>query len=227
MSFPSSHPSHLPTYLPTWKGFLSEDVVAKIKVLGKGEASLDKLAEYIPMENIPDFLGGPSKTTVGAADPLWAEIDAAISAWASGSDPFLDERTLRKISRRLRKERAARDDSVATAVAPPTSVTAEQPSISSVVGPGAIGASTVNGDVLSGDGGRQHVARRAKTSSLRGEEEGRGVLPTRLGDGQGTAEDDAKKGAVSAGGFCARNRRAGGVWRGYLCFACIFCCSIR
>lgn len=201
---------------------MSEDTVAKIKVLGKGEASLDKLAEYIPMENIPDFLGGPSKTTVGAADPLWAEIDAATSAWANGSDPFIDKRMLRKIRGRLRRERAARDDSAAmaatpaVAVPPTTSVTAEQPSVSSVVGPGAIGTPTADGEVSPGVGVRRYVARKAKTSSSPGEREGRGVVPAGLGDKQGTTEDDAKKALVSAGGFCVRNSRAvGGVVIGY------------
>lgn len=97
---------------PPPKGFLSEDTVAKVKVVGKGEAGLEELAKYIPEEHIPDFLGGPSHTTVGPEDPLWADVDRAMSAWANGSDPFLDRRALPRVVARLRRERAAEDAAV-------------------------------------------------------------------------------------------------------------------
>lgn len=81
--------------------------MAKVKVLGKGEAGLKKLAEYISRENIPDFLGGESPAIVGPADPLWAEVDAAMGAWANGGDPFLDRRAMRKVSARIERQRAS------------------------------------------------------------------------------------------------------------------------
>lgn len=87
-------------------GLLSEDTVAKVKVLGKGDSGLTELEKYIPMENIPEFLGGKSRATVGPTDPLWLKVDAAMAAWAVGEDPFLEPREIRRVSTRIRRERA-------------------------------------------------------------------------------------------------------------------------
>lgn len=86
---------------------MSEDTVAKVKVLGKGEDGLKKLEAYIARENIPDFLGGESPAIVGPADPLWVDVDSAMGAWANGGDPFFDRRAMRGVSSRIERQRRA------------------------------------------------------------------------------------------------------------------------
>ncbi|CAM9380164.1 unnamed protein product [Scytosiphon promiscuus] len=93
-----------------WKiieGFLSEDTVAKVKVLGKGEAGLKELEKYVPKENIPEFMGGESPAVIGPSDPLWTEVDSAVRAWAEGGDPFLHPTEVKRVSQRIARERAA------------------------------------------------------------------------------------------------------------------------
>lgn len=96
-----------PLVVRSLEGFLSEDTVAKVKVLGKGEDGLKKLEAYIARENIPDFLGGESPAIVGSADPLWADVDSAMGAWANGEDPFFDRRAMHAVSSRIERQRRA------------------------------------------------------------------------------------------------------------------------
>ncbi|CAN0118029.1 unnamed protein product [Discosporangium mesarthrocarpum] len=76
------------------KSLLSEETMDKVKVLGKGEECLKSLEEYIHLQNIPDFLGGPSPSHVGQDDPLWREVDEAVAALGRGQDPFLSSEAL-------------------------------------------------------------------------------------------------------------------------------------
>ncbi|CBJ30377.1 conserved unknown protein [Ectocarpus siliculosus] len=89
------------------ESFLSEDTVAKVKVLGKGEAGLQQLEEYIPKENIPEFLGGESRAVIGPSDPLWSDFDRAVRLWGDDGDPFLDPSEVKRVSRRIAGERTS------------------------------------------------------------------------------------------------------------------------
>ncbi|CAM9820356.1 unnamed protein product [Ectocarpus sp. 12 AP-2014] len=89
------------------ESFLSEDTVAKVKVLGKGEAGLKQLEEYIPKENIPEFLGGESRAVIGPSDPLWSDVDRAVRLWGDDGDPFLDPSEVKRVSRRIARERTS------------------------------------------------------------------------------------------------------------------------
>ena len=100
----------------TMAGFLSEDTVAKVKVLGKGEAGLKELERYIPRENIPEFLGGESVAVMGPTDPLWVEVDMAMRAWGQGEDPFLDRGDVLAEAARIGRERAAAASAAAAIV---------------------------------------------------------------------------------------------------------------
>ncbi|CAM9696560.1 unnamed protein product, partial [Hapterophycus canaliculatus] len=87
------------------ESFLSEDTVAKVKVLGKGEAGLRELEKYVPEENIPEFMGGESPAVIGPSDPLWTEVDSAVRSWAEGGDPFLDPAEVKRVSHLIARER--------------------------------------------------------------------------------------------------------------------------
>ncbi|CAM9660035.1 unnamed protein product [Ectocarpus sp. 4 AP-2014] len=89
------------------ESFLSEDTVAKVKVLGKGEAGLKQLEEHIPKENIPKFLGGESRAVIGPSDPLWSDVDRAVRLWGDDGDPFLDPSEVKRVSRRIARERTS------------------------------------------------------------------------------------------------------------------------
>ena len=56
-------------------------------------------------ENIPEFLGGESPAIIGPSDPLWADVDAAVRAWAGGADPFLDRAEVDRVSGSIRAKR--------------------------------------------------------------------------------------------------------------------------
>lgn len=52
-------------------------------------------------------MGGESPAVIGPSDPLWTEVDSAVQAWAEGVDPFLDPAEVKRVSRRIARERAA------------------------------------------------------------------------------------------------------------------------
>lgn len=156
--------------------------MAKVKVLGKGEAGLKELEKHIPRENIPDFLGGESISVVGPADPLWVEVDAAMAAWARGEDPFLDPNAVREISDSIiarERTRAAAASATAASASAATTTSVAASSATAV----AAKAGTLN--VLSN-----------KDLSEQNTAVGKRVLPNHLqqvGDGSEDEEDREEK----------------------------------
>ncbi|CAM9800409.1 unnamed protein product [Phaeothamnion confervicola] len=112
------------------EGFLGEETLGKIRILGSGPAALTKLQSYVPAEVIPTFLGGPTEADVGHRDPMWCEIDAVMAVFGDGGDPFVTEEEIDIVTAELRREeqrrqrRRQRQQSSAEGAGAPSATTA-------------------------------------------------------------------------------------------------------
>ncbi|CAM9788796.1 unnamed protein product, partial [Laminaria digitata] len=167
------------------EGFLSEDTVAKVKVLGTGQAGLKELERYIPRENIPEFLGGESPAVVGPTDPLWVEVDTAMSAWVQGKDPFLDRGDVRQVAARIGRERSIAVREMAAAAT--TELVEEEAEAR-----GGVGAVTA---------GAGSMAKNERGTLERGFLERKGVV---FGVGQGEGEGIAATAVAAAAAVAGR-----------------------
>lgn len=52
-------------------------------------------------------MGGESRAVIGPADPLWSDVDRAVRLWGDDGDPFLDPSEVKRVSRRIARERAS------------------------------------------------------------------------------------------------------------------------